>query len=80
MDISVTFEQEKTDFQADFGQIQVRGEATVEPYMGAYEVTPTLQGLTMGTENKRMVQDTVIRPIPIYTVSNNSGGTTVTIG
>lgn len=91
MTVTVQFEQLTADFQSDFtqqgdtlsaefGEIQRSGSIQVDPYGGEYEVKPTLEGIQMETKNKRMVKDTTILPIPIYRVSNNSGGVTVVIG
>lgn len=49
-------------------------------YEGVYDVTPTVDGQILATENKLMGKDLRIKEIPITEVSNNSGGTTVTIG
>lgn len=49
-------------------------------YEGSYEVTPTVEGLTMETKEKYMKNDVNIRPIPFFSVGNNSGGNTVYIG
>ena len=51
-----------------------------EEYDGAYEVTPKFKGQTMPTKDKVLREDMTIKAIPIYSVSNTSGGTTVFIG
>ena len=48
-------------------------------YEGDYEVTPTTERQVLPTKNKSMVDDMTIHPIPIYEVSNTSGGNTVYI-
>ena len=48
-------------------------------YEGEYEVTPTVEGLTLDTRDKYMTDDVKIRAIPFYEVSNQSGGNTVYI-
>lgn len=78
--LSVLFSQTAEDFAGEFGEILKTGSEDIEVYSGSYDVTPVLEGLVLGTENKRMVKDTTIHPIPIFRVSNNSGGTTVVIG
>lgn len=50
-------------------------------YEGEYQVTSSLYDVqTLETRNKRMTANMEVRPIPIYTVQNQSGGYTVTIG
>ena len=52
----------------------------VELYEGEYIVTPTVSNQTMATKNKLMINDVTIEAIPYAEVTNNSGGTTVSIG
>jgi len=49
-------------------------------YGGPYEVTPKLSQQALETEGTFMKEDVIVKEIPIYVVSNNSGGTTVIIG
>lgn len=49
-------------------------------YEGPYDATPTVDGLTLATSSRSMSKDVNIEPIPIGSVSNASGGRTVTIG
>ena len=49
-------------------------------YNGPYEATPTVGGLTLATKGRSMSKDVSVEPIPIGSVSNESGGRTVTIG
>lgn len=49
-------------------------------YLEEYCPTPTVDGLTLSTRDKHMTKDLVIKPIPIYEVSNSYGGTTFIIG
>lgn len=51
-----------------------------DPYEGAYVVVPSTGTQTLDTDNKYMTEDVTIGPIPIASVSNASGGRTVTIG
>lgn len=51
----------------------------VEWYDGPYEVTPSLQETILATNNKMMDDDVCVHEIPVYRVSNPSGGTTVII-
>lgn len=50
-----------------------------EEYQGAYEVTPKVEAQTMPTKNKVLIDDMTVNAIPIYKVTNSSGGTTVYI-
>lgn len=61
----------------DYQQVTVYKDA--DPYTGSYEVTPKVEAQTMPTAQKLMTQDVTIKAIPIYNVSNNSGGSTVYI-
>ncbi len=50
-----------------------------DPYMGAYEVTPTVEGFTLPTARKVMSEDLTVKRIPYYEM-DNTAGTTVFIG
>lgn len=66
---------------ADFGEIQtVTKYVGGEPYEGDYSVTPKVTAQTMPTKEKVMLEDLTINSIPLYSVSNNSGGNTIYIG
>lgn len=74
------FVETSETFSADFGTIQTVTEFVGgDPYAGDYTVTPKVDAQTMPTKNKVMLDDVTIREIPIYEVSNNSGGRTVYI-
>ncbi len=49
-------------------------------YGGVYTVTPSMKEQTLETAGKLMEHNTKIEEIPVSVVSNNSGGSTVTIG
>lgn len=51
-----------------------------EQYEGSYDVTPKVEGQTMPTKNKVLIDDMTVKAIPIFKVSNTSGGNTVYIG
>lgn len=79
--IQVAFAQKSTTFKADFGEILKVGNAEDCPvYDGNYTVTPAVTEQTLKTAQKKMVADVTIKKIPYFEVSNNSGGTTATIG
>lgn len=44
--------------------VQIVTTSSAEPYEGEYEVTPSLETQTLLTENKRMIRNVVINPIP----------------
>lgn len=48
-------------------------------YKGTYEATPKMQSSTLETRGKFMQDDVTINPVPVYEVSNTTGGTTVYI-
>ena len=67
------------EIEAEFGQFQVVTDAPV--YDGPYAVTPsTAERQTLPTAQKMMKEDVKVEKIPYAEVSNNSGGTTATIG
>lgn len=60
--------------------VSVMGDLDYPLYEGPYDATPTVNGLTLATKRRSMSKDVSIEPIPIGSVSNASGGRTVTIG
>lgn len=60
--------------------VNVMGELGYPMYEGPYDATPTIDGLKLATKRRSMSKDVSIEPIPIGSVSNSSGGRTVTIG
>ena len=73
------FEQNELSFSATFGEF-VKVYDDVPQYAGDYEVTPKVSEQTLPTAQKFLARDVKIERIPYFEVSNNSGGTTVTIG
>jgi hypothetical protein len=51
--------------------------AKLGTYNGDYVVTPDLTGRTLPTKDKSMIDDVVVKPIPIYEVSNTHGITVI---
>lgn len=75
------FKESKQTFNANFEDITpITHYVGGERYEGTYEVTPTVDAQTLPTAQKVMEEDVVVHKIPYYEVSNNTGGTTVTIG
>ena len=67
-------------FEANFDAIhEVTVYKDADPYKGAYEVTPKVDAQVLPTAQKLMADDVTVKAIPIYDVSNNSGGSTVYI-
>lgn len=60
--------------------VSVIDELCYPMYEGPYDATPTVDGLTLATRRMSMSKDVIVEPIPIGSVSNDSGGRTVTIG
>lgn len=56
------------------------GDGDVPVYTGDYTVTPDVVEQTLKTAQKKMTADVAIKKIPIWEVSNASGGTTINIG
>lgn len=87
-DFKVTFASDATpmpvrfdsgeEVNADFGEVQtvsIGGEV----YKGDYAVTPKVNEQTLPTKGKLLIKDVTIKEIPVFRVSNTSGGTTVYI-
>lgn len=52
-----------------------------EYYQGEYVVTPKMfEGTVLPTKEKTMADDVIVLEVPFYEVSNETGGTTVTVG
>lgn len=78
IDIDLT---SRPSLEMDMSQtISVVGELNYPMYEGPYDATPTVDGLKLATKRRSMSKDVSIEPIPIGSVSNTSGGRTVTIG
>lgn len=88
--LAVTFGQENTrfdllfsepeTFDIDFGEVYEIISSDVPVYEDSYTVRPALVDQTLETEGLLMREDVTVEQIPIYVVSNNSGGNTVVIG
>lgn len=79
-DQRLTAEFSENDFHisADFGEVHIVKDVG-ESYRGDYAVTPKVGMQVIPTKGKYMIEDMTINPIPIFEVSNSSGGTTVYI-
>ena len=66
------------EVRASFGEVQtvsVGGEV----YKGDYTVIPKVEEQTLPTKGKLLAKDVTVNSIPVFRVSNTSGGTTVYI-
>lgn len=61
------------------GTLEFHYLVDVPEYEGPYEVTPQVEAQTLETAGKIMKNDVAVKAIPIYEVSNTSGGSTVYI-
>lgn len=60
-------------------ELEEGGSLNLPYYEGSYDITPKVIPQKMGTKNRAMREDVLIRQIPCEAVSNGSG-TTITIG
>lgn len=78
IDIDLT---SRPSIEMDMSQtVSVMGDLNYPMYEGPYDATPTVDGLKLATKRRSMSNDVSVEPIPIGSVSNSSGGRTVTIG
>ena len=64
-------------FTAQFSEgavVTVRDET--DYYDGDYQITPGVEEQTLATAKKTMLNDLTVKAIPVFNVSNTSGGTT----
>ena len=81
MQVNVRMNQLCSCLNAQFANLQKITEYNdVDPYMGSYEITPKVDEQILPTAQKLMTSDLMVKAIPIFDVSNNSGGSTVYIG
>ena len=80
MEYTPAFKPTEKRFPVSFRCIQTAAEnPDVEIYDGEYEVTPKVEAQTVPTAQKYMTADMKVKAIPIYDVSNASGGNTIFI-
>lgn len=74
------FESSGSSFESEWGNIQhVTEYVGGDPYMGEYTVVPQMDPQVLETAGKIMLDDVTVSEVPVFRVSNNSGGTTVYI-
>lgn len=69
---------ESLDIELELGTIINVGDFPI--YEGSYNVTPKVSEQVLETKNKSLLDDITVFEIPYASVSNPSGGQTVTIG
>lgn len=75
-DINIT---EQLDVELEIGTI-IRVGGDFPDYEGEYEITPKITEQVLETKNKSLLDNITVFQIPYASVSNPSGGNTVTIG
>lgn len=58
------------------GKVGISTSGVTEQYAGNYTVIPKLDQQVLKTKQKVMTDDLTVKGIPVYEVSNISGGTT----
>ena len=58
------------------GTLGISISGVTEQYVGDYTVIPKLDQQVLKTKQKVMTDDLTVKEIPVYEVSNTSGGTT----
>lgn len=89
---SAKFAETNLNIGAAFGEMNLRMDAQVNgevyivhdpdllpEYTGVYEVVPRVEAQTLPTAEKYLERDVSIKAIPIYDVTNATGGTTIYI-
>lgn len=78
----IDVELRSRNVNADLGRLCpiIHRDIDVPEYEGDYEVTPTFEDIVLLTQDKRMTDNLTVKEIPVHTVSNLSGGYTITIG
>lgn len=77
--LQVTFDPEQS-FEVFFGELFEVDTENIPAYSGPYTLKSSLDTQRMETLGTKMKEDVQIEGLPIYVVSNNSGGNTVIIG
>lgn len=75
----VDFQESDSVLTVDFGEVTEVYRDGIQDYAGPYEVTPKVDSQSLPTKGKLMTNDVTINEIPVFRVSNTSGGTTVYI-
>lgn len=76
--ININSQESEERIDVKFSSFQTVTDADI--YEDSYEIIPKTTEQVMETKQKLMADDVTIRKIPFYETSNNTGGTTITIG
>lgn len=88
-EIELELDDEEIDLDLEDGDIDIEVDPSLQliikktdadPYEGVYDVTPRLTQQMLATEDKLMLDDVTVHPIPVVSTSNPYGGQTVVIG
>lgn len=60
--------------------LSISGGGGGEVYKGKYQIIPSVLEQILETKNRYLIDNVTVTQIPYHTVSNESGGNTVTIG
>lgn len=77
--VDLTFEEQSAAVDMQFDQVVEVVRSDADPYIGDYDVVPSVEGKTLETRGKYMQQDVTVQPIPVYSTTNAAGGLTVYI-
>ena len=89
MDLTVTFSEASRLIDTEFSEGQVVNTSVIfgevqavniSKYDGDYVIIPKAVGQMLPTKDKVMKDNVTVEKIPYAEVTNNSGGTTATIG
>lgn len=67
-----------TELVVELGPVQLGGG--LEPYTGAYEITPQRVAQMLATKDKAMLDDVTVRGVSFAQSANPAGGLTCNIG
>ena len=79
MNMKFEFVTSDQSFDCEFDSVIIMENRDFPYYEGTYEVTPDVSEQKLETKEKIMRDDVIIKEIPFFETSNNSGGTTVYI-
>lgn len=67
-------------FDGELSVVERVAESYPDVYDGRYEVVPDMEDIVLPCADKLMADDVTVKCIPVWQVSNTSGGLTVIIG
>lgn len=72
--------QNKQPLALTLHPVRTIGAEGADLYEGGHEVTPSFAEQTLDTGGKIVLEDLLVRPIPVERVANPSGGYTIIVG